>query len=275
MALEDSSYYYEGAKGIKTGNLSKSGRSIITEATQDENTYLVIAMNAPFEDSDGKLQYYHIEDATTLLNWAFQSFAYTTLLEDDEETAEVEVMNSDGNSYVLVHPKEDCILLWCKDVDVSAVQKVIHLDQNVMAPVKKGDKLGTMELKFSGEVIAEVPLVAVADVDRSFTKFNAYALENFPNSPWFTVGIVAGAVLSALYIALCIYASYRAKKNVTPEDPIHLVPHATEFHDRPQRNWKRSDTVFYHGPESRTEHDPDAQKNAEEKEKELTGANRR
>ena len=40
MALEDSSYYYEGAKGIKTGNLSKSGRSIITEATQDENTYL-------------------------------------------------------------------------------------------------------------------------------------------------------------------------------------------------------------------------------------------
>ena len=275
MALEDSSYYYEGAKGIKTGNLSKSGRSIITEATQDENTYLVIAMNAPFEDSDGKLQYYHIEDATRLLNWAFQSFAYTTLLEDDEETAEVEVMNSDGNSYVLVHPKEDCILLWCKDVDVSAVQKVIHLDQNVMAPVKKGDKLGTMELKFSGEVIAEVPLVAVADVDRSFTKFNAYALENFPNSPWFTVGIVAGAVLSALYIALCIYASYRAKKNVTPEDPIHLVPHATEFHDRPQRNWKRSDTVFYHGPESRTEHDPDAQKNAEEKEKELTGANRR
>lgn len=61
-------------------------------------------------------------------------------------------------------------------------------------------------------MIAEVPLVAVADVDRSFTKFNAYALENFPNSPWFTVGIVAGAVLSALYIALCIYASYRAKK---------------------------------------------------------------
>ncbi|MFR6495579.1 MAG: hypothetical protein ACLUOF_03490 [Ruminococcus sp.] len=106
-------------------------------------------------------------------------------------------MNSDGNSYVLVHPKEDCILLWCKDVDVSAVQKVIHLDQNVMAPVKKGDKLGTIELKFSGEVIAEVPLVAVSDVDRSFTKFNAYALENFPNSPWFTVGIVAGAVLSA------------------------------------------------------------------------------
>ena len=73
-----------------------------------------------------------------------------------------------------------------------------------MAPVKKGDKLGTMELKFSGEVIAEVPLVAVADVDRSFTKFNAYALENFPNSPWFTVGIVAGVSTVHCAVYLCL-----------------------------------------------------------------------
>ena len=274
MTLEDSSYYYEGAKGIKTGNLSKTGRSIITEATRDENTYLVILLNAPFEDADGKLQYYHLDDATLLLNWAFRSFAYTTLLESSEETAEVEVMNSDGNSYVLVHPKTDCVLLWCKSVDITAVQTVIHLDKNVMAPVKKGDELGTMELKFSGETIAEVPLVAVSDVSRSFTKFNAYALKNFPNSPWFRNGIIAGFVLTALYIGLCIYASYRAKKNVTPEDPIHLVPHATEFHDRPRQNWKRSDTVFYHGPESRqTDRTSAPQEN--EREKELTGSHRK
>ena len=87
-------------------------------------------------------------------------------------------------------------------------------------------------------------------------------------------GIIAGFVLTALYIGLCIYASYRAKKNVTPEDPIHLVPHATEFHDRPRQNWKRSDTVFYHGPESRqTDRTSAPQEN--EREKELTGSHRK
>ena len=65
------------------------------------------------------MQYYHLDDATSLLNWAFRFFAYTTLLESSEETAEVEVMNSDGNSYVLVHPKTDCVLLWCKSVDIT------------------------------------------------------------------------------------------------------------------------------------------------------------
>jgi D-alanyl-D-alanine carboxypeptidase (penicillin-binding protein 5/6) len=105
-----------------------------------------------------------------------------------------------------------------------------------------------MELKFSGEVIATVDLVAVSNVGRSYWKYNIYALENFPHSPWFLYGILAGCVLTALYITLCIYAAYRARRDVTPEDPIHLIPHATQFQDRPKQNWKRDDTVFYHGP---------------------------
>lgn len=274
MMLETSEYFYEGAKGIKTGNLDKAGRSIITEATRDGDTYLVILLNAPFTDDEDKLQFYHLEDAADLLNWAFSSFSYVKLLEDDEEIAEVEVMNSDGNSYVLVQPKDDCILLWCKSVDTSAVQKIIHLDEDVQAPVKAGDELGNMELKFSGEVIATIPLVAVSDVNRSFTKFNAYAFENFPHSPWFRYGIIAGCVLTVLYIALCIYAAYRAKKNVTPEDPIHLVPHATKFQDHPQQNWKRSDTVFYHGPASRRSNEQQ-ENQAQEREHEMSGSSRK
>ena len=151
MTQETSNYYYKGSKGIKTGNLTKTGRSIITEATQEGNSYLVILLNAPFVDENDELTYYHIEDATNLLNWAFQSLSYVTLLEKDEEIAEVPVMNSDGNTYVLVHPKENCVLLWCSDVDTTAVQKTIQLEKNVQAPVKAGEQLGTMELKFSGE----------------------------------------------------------------------------------------------------------------------------
>ena len=272
MMLEDSDYYYEGAKGIKTGNLESAGRSIITEATNDGNTYLVVLMNAPFQDENNKLQYYHLDDATALLNWAFRSFTYTPLLEGDEEIGEVEVTNSDGNSYVLVQPKTDCVLLWCKDVDTTAIQKVIHLDKNVQAPVKAGQELGTMELKFSGEVIAVIPLVAVNQVDRSFTKYNLYALENFPHSPWFRYGLIGGFVCTALYILLCIYASYRAKRSVIPEDPIHLIPHAKDIDDLPRQNWKYSDSVFYHGPDRHSSEQTDKKP---EQEKETVGSGKK
>ncbi len=271
MALETSEYYYVGAKGIKTGNISQSGRSIITEATRDGDTYLAILMTAPFTDEDGKLQFYHLDDATALLNWAFSSFSYVTLLKNDEEIAEVQVDNSDGNAYVLVEPKDNCVLLWCDDVDITAIQKVIHLSEGVQAPVKAGDELGSMELKFSGDVIATVPLVAVSSVDRSFTKFNLYALQNFPHSPWFRNGLVAGCVCTALYILLCVLVAYRTKRNNTPKDPIHLVPHATQTQLRSQQNWKRSETVFYHGPETRN---PETKETPEERQHEMAGSHK-
>lgn len=249
MTQEDSEFYYEGAQGIKTANLDKCGRSIITMCSRDGLTYIVILMNAPFYDEDDDLQYYHIEDATALLDWAFEKFEYRSVFEDDAEMGEVEVLNSNGNNYVLVQPERNCILLWDIDDDISAVAtKVVKVD-NVMAPVKKGDKLGTVQLKFSGEVIDEIDLVAVDNVKRSFTKFNSYALKNFPHSPWFIRGWIFGLILTALYLVLCIYASKRAKNASRFEKPIHVVPHVKSYQDRRKQDLKKSETVFYHGPE--------------------------
>ncbi len=263
MMQESSDYYYEGAFGIKTGNLNESGRSIITEATIDNTTYLVILLNAPFTDANNKLQYYHLEDAINLFDWAASTLTYTTILEDDEEVAEVEVANSDGNSYVLVKPEKDCVLLWNKNVDTSAIQKVIQLEENVQAPIETGQQLGTLQLKFSGEIIAELPLVAVSDVERSFLKFNLYALRNFQNSPWFLYGIVAALLLSIVYIILCVYASYRAKRNTTPEAPIHLIPKVKDFHDSPQQFHRdHTDTIYYHGEENTKKKDSSRRKDS-------------
>ncbi len=255
MMLEDSEYYYPEAMGIKTGNISACGRSIITEATLDNGTFMVILLNAPFTDSNDKLQFYHLEDAAALFDWASESLSYTTILGDDQELAEVAVENSDGNSYVLVRPETDCILLWCDDVDSSAVQRVIELDDDVQAPVKAGDELGTVTLKFSGEEIASVPLVAISDVGRSFWRYNLYALENFHHSPWLRNGIIAGCVLTVLYIILCIIASVRAKRAAAIPDPIRLNPHTSGYRGKPRQGVHRSDTVFYHGPDGKEQQD--------------------
>lgn len=252
-----SDYYYEGAAGIKTGNLNVTGRSIITQATRDGNTYLVVLLNAPFEDANGRLQFYHLEDAADLLDWAFSNLYYVTMLEDDEEIGEVEVSLSDGNPYVLARPAEDCIVLWCDGVDTSAVQRETTLVDSVMAPVRAGQQLGTIELKFSGETIASVPLIAVSGVERSLSRYNLYALQNFPHSPLFRYGLIGGGVLSVLYIALCIFAYFRARKMATPETPVHLVPHVKRYLDRPQQNWHRSETVYYHGPDSEEDDERD------------------
>ena len=49
-------YYYQYAKGIKTGTLDESGRNLIM-ASKDGNNYLLVTMGAPMYDKDGNAIY--------------------------------------------------------------------------------------------------------------------------------------------------------------------------------------------------------------------------
>lgn len=255
MTESNNLFYYEGAHGIKTGNLNEYGRNIITLASRDGITYMVILLGAPFENSDGELKYYHIEDAQALLNWAFSSFHYTTLIGDDQEIAELPVTGGSSSNFVLVKPESSLNMLWCKDVDISAIQKVPTYNDNICAPIKKGDVLGHLDLKFSGEIIASTQLVAVSDVNRSVIKHNVSAFITFFTEPGlgstFHLSIIFACLLSAAYILLCIYSAYSAKQKQISADTIHIVPknagtsNRSSFNDQ-KKAWKRSEPVFYH-----------------------------
>lgn len=254
MTASDNLFYYEGAKGIKTGNLNQYGRNIITMATRDGITYLVVLMSAPFENENGDLMFYHIEDATDLLNWAFSSFQYTTIIGGDEEIAELSVTDGSDSTFVLVKPQSAVSILWCTDVDTSAVQRVPSYYENICAPIQKGDVLGTLDLKFSGEVIASTPLVAVSDVKRSPLRHNAAAFVSYFTEPGFGstfhVSLIFGAILSIAYILICMYSSYSARQKQRAAAAVHVVPRRTAADEsgKPQQKkaWKRSDPVFYH-----------------------------
>ncbi len=245
-------FYYDGVRGIKTGNLTDCGRSIATMATRDGVTYLMVLMNAPFENEDGDLMFYHIEDATALLDWVFESFQYTTLIGDDEEIAELPVTDGSDKSFVLVKPEHSVSILWCTDVDISAVQRVPSYYENISAPIQKGDVLGSLDLKFSGEVIATTPLVAVSDVKRSPLKHNAVAFVTyFTDSDVFSafhVSLIIAGIISVGYIIICIYAAFSAAQRQKAAQAVHIVPRSVSSANKePQQKqaWKRDDTVFY------------------------------
>ncbi len=227
MLLSSSDYYMEGVKGIKTANLTAQGRSIVCEASLDGTSYLVVCMAAPFEDSEGTLQYYHLDDATSLLEWGFSHFSYETILSSTTELGQVTINNGDGTDYVLVRPVSSYMTLWYDSADTASIVQEIALDENVSAPVEAGDILGTVTLKYSGETIAEIDLVATSSVELSTYKYYLALIKHFPETDWLYRAILISALLCAIYIALCIhsYAVYRQK--LKPVQPTHLKPKAS------------------------------------------------
>ena len=242
MLQENSTYYFPGTKGIKTANLTKQGRNIICLGTKDGNTFLVVLLNAPFNDREGNLTYYHIEDATELLNWTYQHFNYQTILSTNTELGQISVQNGDGADYVLVRPEKSYMTLWYDGADFNSVVQEIKLEDNVSAPVKEGEKLGTVTLKFSGQELATINLIATTGVELSQTKYYLALTKHFIQTEWLTRAIFLSVILCAVYLVLCIYAHVLyTQKPKTPE-PVHLKPKASAVKKEAEKSAKKKNS---------------------------------
>ena len=228
MMDPQSDYYYTGAKGIKTGNLSAAGRNIISLASKDGNNYLAILLKAPIRNADGETKYYHLDAASAVFVWAFNNFSYVVILNETVEIDEVKVTLAEGNDYVLARPKEEFSMLWYDEIDTSLIKRdgdnIVFDKESFQAPIKKGDRLGEVTLTYSGETLGTVELVAVSDVERSVSKYNLYAIEQFNNTEWFDKSLLAASVPCIIYIIICIVSFVRYKKESRPIKSMYAIP---------------------------------------------------
>lgn len=226
MMDPNSDYYYAGARGVKTGNLEAYGRNIVSLASKDGHNYLAVALKSPMEDERGNTTFYHLDDARYLFNWAFKNFSYQVILAETAEIGEIPVQLAEGSGYVLAKPKEEVSLLWCNEIELSLINRsnITWYKKELQAPVKKGEPLGKVTLEYSGEPLATVEIIAVSDVERSWSKYNLYAAKMFPQSVWFKKALIISIMLCVIYILVCIYSYFVFKNNTKPLKPKYAVP---------------------------------------------------
>ncbi len=228
MMNSESEYFYPGAKGIKTANLEQIGRNIVVMASKDSKNYLAVLLNARFDDGEGNMTFYHIDDATAMFDWAFKHFSYKTILAESTEVGSLPVTLADGNDFVIARPKEEFKLFWYDGVDESLIRKepenIVWYKDSLQAPVKKGEPLGVLTLEYNGEKLGEVEVVAVSDVKRSTVKYNLYAVKMFPKSKWLKKSLLIACIPCALYILICIYSFIVFRSKAKPIKPVYAVP---------------------------------------------------
>lgn len=217
MMDEESRFYYKGAAGLKTATLQEYGRNIMVDAARDGHHYLVILMQSPIYNENKENTYYHLQDAAAVLDWAFGHFNYEEILSLNEEIAEIPVENAKNeNNYVILKPREELVMLWPDTVDRSVVQRIVVKEDSVKAPVQKGQVLGSIELRFGGETLTKVDLIATSDVEQSFVRFNLSAAREFRHSKWMKTALILSIVLTVLYLGVCIYFTRIYPKRTKP-----------------------------------------------------------
>lgn len=194
-------YFYEYAYGIKTGTTDQAGRCLVSGAKKQYN-YMLVTLKAPYTNAEGEYyeEWYSMVDHINLYEWAFENFAMTTIVEKNEQIAEIPVVLGENADHIIVKPDRDFTALMPKAIDAKSVQKVTTTFEEVTAPVKKGDILGVMDVKFKGETIVTVNLVASKDVKRSEFDYYMGRINKQFTEPWFIISVICFVILLVCFI---------------------------------------------------------------------------
>ncbi len=148
--------YYEGCTGLKTGYTSTAMYCLSASAERDGTEYIAVIMHAESIESRNK-------DASALLDYGFANFRLCPLT-SGEELPEVAVELGTEAYVTPVYDGGGAVLLRTKDAQ--GLSWSLDLPESVAAPVRAGERLGTLTLSNSSGPVAEVPILAGGTSER-------------------------------------------------------------------------------------------------------------
>lgn len=156
MLWSGSIFEYKGTTGVKTGYTDEARRCLVASAERNGREYLSVVMktelNAVYTDS------------INLLNYGFNNFKQVVLVEQGAMAGRAKVQKGVEEEVGVVTAGK-----FTYNLPVNAnspVEKKILIDGQVVAPVKKGQKVGIMTFVAEGRSLGSVDLVADGEVDR-------------------------------------------------------------------------------------------------------------
>ncbi|MBE5821590.1 MAG: D-alanyl-D-alanine carboxypeptidase [Clostridiales bacterium] len=150
-------YYYEYITGIKTGQTSQAGKTLVASAKKD-NMELICVILGVRNSSETANRYL---DAKKLFTYGFNNYFLTQITTPIKN---IEISNAKKGQELEVQIKDNGYLLSTTSVDASSLNYRMVQKQGLMAPINQGDEIGTIIFDINDQVY-EYTLVAKNNVE--------------------------------------------------------------------------------------------------------------
>lgn len=203
-----SNFTYSAAKGLMS-NVGKDSSSFVAVAERNDRNLAAIVLNSP---DNNKLTVYR--DVINLFEEGFNRFKMVKIASEEEIVTQVKLKGS-WNGFAVLCTDRTVKVLVPLDFDKELVTSEIVAKDGKWAPIKKGEKLGTIRYYYDGLFMAETNLVAVKNENFNilailkntlFTKLNAFLLF-----------IVLGVLAAFLYVRYTAMVKREKRKNKRKE----------------------------------------------------------
>lgn len=148
---------YNGITGLKTGTTGDAGSCITATATRGNLSLIGVVLGS----TSGKERF---KDAATVLDYGFANYSMYTPKAPDGEVTDIQVVGGMQGTVKTAVNETTPILI--KKGEEKGITEKLNLPESIDAPIKKGDKVGSVEYTLDKKKIAESPITADGDVEQ-------------------------------------------------------------------------------------------------------------
>lgn len=149
---------YQGCNGIKTGFTTDAGYCLSASATREDTHLIAVALGCETSQIRNT-------EVSKLLDYGFANFETCVIAEKGQAIEEIRVEN--GQPQTLRAVTADRITCLTEKGGKGDISSKAKIDEKVHLPLKKGDKVGVLNVYQGDEKIAEYSLVAEISVEKA------------------------------------------------------------------------------------------------------------
>ena len=185
--ITNSSYHRDYTKGGKTGSLGE-WQNFAGWHSQNGESYISVLLNVPY-DADPEGMRPALAETGTIMDWVFDTYTIAPALDTTQPITEVRVAYSTQTDTVMLYPADNMMTLLPAAGGAALTEPVFNVPDELAAPIRQGDVVGTVTLTIQGEVIGTADLIAGSDVSRNQVLYTLSRVSLFFSSTYFKVVI--------------------------------------------------------------------------------------
>jgi D-alanyl-D-alanine carboxypeptidase (penicillin-binding protein 5/6) len=143
--------------GIKTGHHSGAGYCLMASAKRGDQRLISVVMGSTSENQ-------RAVDSQALLNWGFRFFETHKLYDVGKAVAKQKVWKGAADEVQL--GVAEPLLVTVQRGKYDQLKPMMDVPKTLVAPITKGQKIGTVKVMLDGKVVSQRPLVALNAVEQ-------------------------------------------------------------------------------------------------------------
>lgn len=151
--------FYDGADGLKTGSTQEAGYCLSATAKRGNMRLLAVVLNAP----SSKVRF---SESIKMLDYGFANYEIIHVLKKDQIIKD-NIFVSGGKEERINGLASKNVNFLIRSGESKEFEMEVSLNDKINAPLKKGDKIGTLVLTREGQVLETIDIVSDRDLGRA------------------------------------------------------------------------------------------------------------